>query len=447
MDHQTRGIVSLVLGFPMTTPFATDLLYQSRFTMAMAVTHQRRRKLPQTKPTNGANNDDLYYASDDEKEHKSFHDDTLYGKAYSLGRFFLSRCLSLISACRFCYRQISSRRRRTLTLSHVLLRQDHENRFDLTLLMFAVLSGLVCLYCFLPQLFSVRYDHLYWRHHLLRPTTDADLNHRLHVRIPTLDFAANTQMDMGGWMFPHHTFFEPTEPVDIGQPDRGGFSFVGSFGTQRELRPDEEEAFERHRNRMLWDVKRMKEYNEFAEDLEDRPQKCRRPNWKHLYNPSCNGIHEINLAMNYDEDKARLGDDQVFDTFYISHGYFRDVWVVHQPDKSQKSILKMSRWEHDVDIEGLFSDLKDALIMERLTGSPRIVNMFGHCGTAIWVEAIPYEVEEVIVPGDGYIKQEDLHDTLELNPQNDYTAEEKLDMAIAMAESLADLHGFEGGVM
>jgi hypothetical protein len=85
--------------------------------------------------------------------------------------------------------------------------------------------------------------------------------------------------------------------------------------------------------------------------------------------------------------------------------------------------------------------------MERLTASPRIIDIFGHCGTAVWVEALPYEVEEVIVPGEGYIEQEELHDAEALNPQNDYTAKEKLEMALVMAESLADLHGFIDGVM
>jgi len=57
----------------------------------------------------------------------------------------------------------------------------------------------------------------------------------------------------------------------------------------------------------------------------------------------------------------------------------------------QKSILKITRWKHAYDMDTFFSDLRDALIMERLTQSPRIVDIYGHCGTAVWVEAIPYE--------------------------------------------------------
>ena len=118
-----------------------------------------------------------------------------------------------------------------------------------------------------------------------------------------------------------------------------------------------------------------------------------------------------------------------------------------QPSLKEKSILKISRWKRDYGKDTMFSTLRDATIMERLTSSSRIVDIFGHCGTGVWVEAIPYEVEEVIVPGDGYIKQEDLHDKDDVKPQNDYTPTEKLETALVMAESIADLHGFEGGVM
>ena len=59
---------------------------------------------------------------------------------------------------------------------------------------------------------------------------------------------------------------------------------------------------------------------------------------------------------------------------------------------------------------------------------------------------MPNEIEEVIVHGEGMAKQEDLYkDGLE--SLNDYTVEEKLEMALSMAESLADLHGFRDGVM
>jgi len=176
---------------------------------------------------------------------------------------------------------------------------------------------------------------------------------------------------------------------------------------------------------------------------------CHQTNWAKRYYPACNSIHEIGLVQDYDTKRAnKPGYDQAFDSFYINHGHYRDVWVIHQPvPEDVKTVLKMSRWKHAYEPRTYWNTLADAMVMERLTASPRIVDIYGHCGTAVWVEAIPNEVEEVIIHGEGMAKQEDLHDELELKPLNDYTVEEKLEMALAMAESLADLHGFRDGVI
>lgn len=80
--------------------------------------------------------------------------------------------------------------------------------------------------------------------------------------------------------------------------------------------------------------------------------------------------------------------------------------------------------------------------MERLSASPRIVDIYGHCGSSIFVESLPNEVEEVIVPGGGWMKHDDLHDSQDLDIQNGYNIPEKLSIALEMAESIAELHGY-----
>jgi serine/threonine protein kinase len=98
---------------------------------------------------------------------------------------------------------------------------------------------------------------------------------------------------------------------------------------------------------------------------------------------------------------------------------------------------------------------KEAIVMEKLTYSPRIVDLYGYCATSIIAEAMPVDVTTLIVPGDklgydrGRMHQKDL-DQLQLgdvHPLNNFTVPEKLQLALTMAESLADLHGFPGGVM
>jgi len=88
----------------------------------------------------------------------------------------------------------------------------------------------------------------------------------------------------------------------------------------------------------------------------------------------------------------------------------------------------------------------DALVMERLTSSPRIANLYGHCGASVLTENLPIEVEENVVPN-GYIHTSELQDKDDVQPQNTFTPSEKLDMALRMAEALADLHGFKDGII
>jgi hypothetical protein len=47
------------------------------------------------------------------------------------------------------------------------------------------------------------------------------------------------------------------------------------------------------------------------------------------------------------------------------------------------------------------------------------------------------------------MKQKDLDQLqkTDVHPMNNLTIDEKLDLAIVMAESIADIHGFEGGVI
>lgn len=416
----------------------------------------RRRKAATTEASQGKDNNknDDYYYDDDDNEAK------IRKSACSLGKFFLNPCLCMISSGRRCchnLKRASSRaiRKRglpTTSNAHPLFDSD-DWRKKLSMLLGAVISVIVGLHFLFPQMTMRSAQRRLHFHYDIRPTTDADVD-RIQIRIPRLDLdnPAARVHDVGGWMY-YHKFYDNLEPISWEGPHSGrdyNKLTLRNSGQPRLINPNDakiaEEYWEENQPKIKRKRKKLTLWKEYAETIQDIPQECRRVNWSHLYNPTCNELHEINLSMDYNDDLAKnLGDAQDFDTFYISHGFYRDVWVVSQPDQEAKSILKTTRFKHDYDIETMFSDLRDALVMERLTKSPRIIDIYGHCGTAVWVEALPYEIEEVIVPGEGYIKQEDLHDEIDVNPQNDYNASEKLEMALAMAESLADLHGFKDG--
>ena len=137
-----------------------------------------------------------------------------------------------------------------------------------------------------------------------------------------------------------------------------------------------------------------------------------------------------------------------------STGHYRIAWLMARNDNPADSfVLKQLRlptldeedWDHEVNAESFSKVQREATTMERLTASPRIVDMYGHCGTSIVSETMPGDVSKQIVPGSGYAKQADLDVLDHVEPANNLTAVEKLDIAIVMAESIADMHGHWGG--
>jgi serine/threonine protein kinase len=79
----------------------------------------------------------------------------------------------------------------------------------------------------------------------------------------------------------------------------------------------------------------------------------------------------------------------------------------------------------------------DAMSMDLLRGSPRIVNIYSHCGGSVQVEAIGGPSITELVEHEKRSRMDD--------PPPMLSPTEKLNMAVEMAEGLADLHGFEGG--
>ena len=215
------------------------------------------------------------------------------------------------------------------------------------------------------------------------------------------------------------------------------------------------------------------------------PRACRNAEFEKFYFPTCNNFHEIHLGRPYDDPEEMLKprpENQLAKVQHISNGFYRDVWVVednpwiwpsqYSKEKEFKAkdfhgiidkkgtadfvkkayrtmVLKTLRYKHKMNEEGLSEIQLEAIIMERMTKSPRIIDLYGHCGFSVSAEAVPIEFEERVVPGEGYAQEEELLERHKngMRPYNNFTAEEKLGFALEMAESIADLHGFEDGVI
>jgi serine/threonine protein kinase len=133
---------------------------------------------------------------------------------------------------------------------------------------------------------------------------------------------------------------------------------------------------------------------------------------------------------------------------FLSSGSYRDAWrfrrehAVMDHFVIKRMILKK---KHNWDEKDVYKINKEANILERLSHSPRVLDIYGACGTTVLIEAMAGDLHKKIILGDGYANQTELDALDEVQSFNHFTASEKLQISLDMAESLADLHGFEGG--
>lgn len=112
--------------------------------------------------------------------------------------------------------------------------------------------------------------------------------------------------------------------------------------------------------------------------------------------------------------------------------------------------ITLSRHRQDFDYRDMEHMRLDTMISERLTASPRTISAYGLCGIASLSEFAKHgTIEEDIYGPDedenGEPTKERAHDDWE--PVNDLSNVEKIKYALQMAEAVADLHGFYGGVI
>jgi hypothetical protein len=254
----------------------------------------------------------------------------------------------------------------------------------------------------------------------------------------------------------------------------------------REIPTNAYDLYELERNTTLanMDAQQPKLQPKYRNDEDiNGPVLCRRNNWRSRIFPVCNHFHESTLDRNYERSGGDSGSSngstqqrhqlQEYKIEFRGHGYFRDSWLFQRPDtygsgggtstsktttgwsnnrsSSSSFVWKSMRLKEyfDYDYDMMYQIHQEAIVMERLTSSERIVDMYGHCGTSIFAEHMKEDVTPGIVPGSGYMLQKDLDklETTDVYPMNNLTLVEKLDMALVMAESLADIHGYKGGVI
>ena len=112
------------------------------------------------------------------------------------------------------------------------------------------------------------------------------------------------------------------------------------------------------------------------------------------------------------------------------------MWKVHGRGNTTLAV-KMMKGEHDVDNRNMERHRQDAISMERLTSSPNIVSIYGHCGNTVLTEHLPRGLDTLLFHN-GDVKQSD-------TVANRQTPLGRLRLALHVARGVAAIHDIAGG--
>eukprot|EP00979_Chaetoceros_neogracilis_P017645 scaffold10260_cov266-Chaetoceros_neogracile.AAC.58 len=121
------------------------------------------------------------------------------------------------------------------------------------------------------------------------------------------------------------------------------------------------------------------------------PPSCMLKDWQKENHPFCNEIHSLDLRRIYvpDRDHYHGGGDGDHPSLrsqgYLGSGLWRQVWKVI-PSQGEEAVLKIMKTDHPVSPRNFDRHRRDALVMEKLTNSERVVSIYAFCGNTVLTE-------------------------------------------------------------
>ena len=190
-------------------------------------------------------------------------------------------------------------------------------------------------------------------------------------------------------------------------------------------------------------------YYAFDDDIvrtsgeESYQEGCRRTSASRLHRPSCNKIHENDTYTNLLDQTSKL----------LGSGYFRDGFLIRASSLENDALA-----DNDMGItSAVFKSMTivgedydsvshtemsriDALVMDLLSHSPHISDIYAYCGQAVITEYCPEEVQSKIVLEEWDDGEHDAADDDEAESRNNLSVAEKLQLALDFAKPLGDMH-------
>jgi len=186
-------------------------------------------------------------------------------------------------------------------------------------------------------------------------------------------------------------------------------------------------------------------FMQFNEDMREadlyelhlrKTTKCQAPAWEAYNFPNCNDLHEIDLPFVH-ERSTSSSESSMPRLGYLGKGYWRSVWAVdpRAGSMTEPVVVKLMRMAHDVTNSNFHRHRYDALVMERLTSSPHVVDIYGFCGNSVLTEFIGTPLDKVTESRNWDNPLARLH----------MTKMGRLRLALDVAKGLQALHEVPGG--
>lgn len=110
--------------------------------------------------------------------------------------------------------------------------------------------------------------------------------------------------------------------------------------------------------------------------------------WQEEHNPSCNKMHEIDMTEFFHKDTLLTTNHRSRQTLgYMKTGGFRSVWMVSEYDGTKRALKTLRYSEKRSFDERHFERHRvDAVVMEQLTASPYVADIYGYCANSALVD-------------------------------------------------------------
>lgn len=185
---------------------------------------------------------------------------------------------------------------------------------------------------------------------------------------------------------------------------------------QDEQEQKQEKEDESDLPKSIWDDEWYdEEYRRPFEPYKDMPQCKPMHSWQTSHRPNCNLVHEQPL------------DDEKWGKF-LARGHFRQTFQIYDPGTDLPVAMKTLKSSREFNANLMESHRVDAVIYERTTASPWIMDIYGYCGYSGLFE----------YASDGNMADHVLHH--QENGMDPLSRLEKLSLAIQAASAIASLH-------